>query len=551
MSTAKPVTADLRRLVEFGVDLGVEPTVEAVMSRVAQEAAAVTDARYAAVGLVDSSGRSLEHFITHGIDDEARAQLGDPPVGRGVLGALITANVPLRLRDLTEDPRSVGFPPGHPPMRSFLGVPLLLRGATFGSLYLTEKKDGGEFTDADEEIASLLAMQAVAAVEHLRVQEGRSRRVRVLESLVEIGNALAAELDLETILDLSCALVRDLAHAELVLVALPDPDGMLRHRAGVGELAAEVIGYRFDPETSKSGRVMTRSRAERVDSMLDDPEVDHRAARRANIRAAMFAPLQLDDATLGVLIVINKVGPDPRFSDDDIRIAEMFASRLATAIDISRRAENDSLKRALHAQETERGRLARELHDETGQALTSIMLGLGAIDDASTQDECVVASAHVREITQGAMNQLRRLATALRPPVLDDFGLAAALERLTESVVSADHSLEVELLCDLDRRLPHDIETALYRMVQESLTNIVKHADATHASIVVQATDSKLVAIVEDNGQGFVPSEAAADSFGLIAMRERLALVGGALVIESVPQSGTLLRAHVPLPERS
>ena len=185
------------RAVRGGSGGQSELSLDALLHRLVEAAAELTGARYAALGVIDASGAELEQFITHGIDEETRAEIGDLPRGRGILGVLIRDAKPLRLHDLAEDPRSVGFPPGHPPMRSFLGVPILLRGVAYGNLYLTEKEGGEDFTEEDEELVTLLAGQAAVAIENARLYEASTRWSRQLQSLQEVGNALATETDLE------------------------------------------------------------------------------------------------------------------------------------------------------------------------------------------------------------------------------------------------------------------------------------------------------------------------------------------------------------------
>jgi GAF domain-containing protein len=171
VSSAAPSENRLRALVETGVAITSELSLEALLQRLVNAAAELTGAGYAALGVIDSSGSELERFLTTGIDAETQAAIGDLPRGRGILGVLIRDASPLRLSDLNEDPRAVGFPPNHPPMRSFLGVPILLRGVAYGNLYLTEKAGGVEFTDEDEELVALLAAQAAVAIENARLYE--------------------------------------------------------------------------------------------------------------------------------------------------------------------------------------------------------------------------------------------------------------------------------------------------------------------------------------------------------------------------------------------
>ena len=187
-----------RALVEAGIALSSELSLDALLQKLVETAATLAGARYAALGVLDPSGTRLERFITTGIDDETRAEIGDLPSGRGILGVLIREARPLRLHDLGDDPRSVGFPPGHPPMRSFLGVPVALRGVQYGNLYLTEKADGADFTEDDEVAVEMLASQAAVAIENARLYESATRWSAQLESLNEVMNVLVTEFDLRS-----------------------------------------------------------------------------------------------------------------------------------------------------------------------------------------------------------------------------------------------------------------------------------------------------------------------------------------------------------------
>ena len=209
----------LRVLVDAGIALSSELSLDALLQQIVETAAQLTGARYAALGVIDRTGHGLERFLTTGIDAETHAAIGDLPRGRGILGVLIRDAEPLRLHDLGDDPRSVGFPAHHPPMKSFLGVPILLRGVAYGNLYLTEKEGGGDFSDEDEELTQLLAAQAAVAIENTRLYETSTRWLRHFESMNEIGEALAGELELEPLLGLVARRLRSLIQARLVLIA--------------------------------------------------------------------------------------------------------------------------------------------------------------------------------------------------------------------------------------------------------------------------------------------------------------------------------------------
>ncbi|MBM2822133.1 MAG: sensor histidine kinase, partial [Thermoleophilia bacterium] len=487
-----------------------------------------------------------ERFLTTGVDEETYAAIGELPRGRGILGVVIREAKPLRLHDIAEDPRSVGFPAHHPPMQTFLGVPILLRGVVYGNLYLTEKENRGDFTEDDEELTQLLAAQAAVAIENARLHESSTRWLRQLESLNEIGNALASQLELEPLLAIVAARLRELVHARLVLIALPATPEALRVAAADGEGASAAIGTRLQLGASKVGRVLERARSERVDAMLEDPEVDQQTARDLGVTTALYVPLIVHGRAIGVIAAHDKEGNDPRFSDEDIRLGESLAKRAAIAVDLSQRVSRDAMRRVVEAQELERRRLARELHDETGQALTSILLGLKALEHSVETDQGREGVAAVRELVVSTLQDVRRLAVELRPTALDDFGLAPALERLAETV-RQDTSIEVDLEVGISgERLPADVETTMYRIVQEALTNISKHAGATRISILLARKERAVVVVVEDDGDGFDPGGETA-GLGLAGMRERVTLLGGQLRVETSPGRGTTIAAEVPL----
>jgi signal transduction histidine kinase len=361
-----------------------------------------------------------------------------------------------------------------------------------------------------------------------------------------VGNALATETDLERLLDLVVRHLRDLLGARVVALSLPTGPDQMRFAAAAGEGAEDLLGEVMSRSGSKSGRVFARRRSERVDSVLDDPEVHHETTRRFAARTGMWVPLIAHDRVIGVLGIHDKEGPDARFSDDDLRLAETFAARAAVAVELSHRVAQDALRRVVQAQELERRRLARELHDETGQALTSILLGLKPLEEALADHPARAGLAELREHVVSALQDVRRLAVELRPAVLDDFGLVAALERLTESFAEQT-GIRIDFHSALgEARPPSDVETALYRVVQESLTNIAKHANARSVSVSVARRDTAVAATIEDDGDGFDPRSVREDGIGLIGMRERLALIDGRLHVESRPGVGTTIVAEVP-----
>jgi signal transduction histidine kinase len=328
---------------------------------------------------------------------------------------------------------------------------------------------------------------------------------------------------------------------------LPSPSGDLRIEAAAGQRAEQLRGEFLGLGGSKSGRVLERRRSERVDSPLDDVEINRDIARRIGMRSGLFVPMIVGDRAIGVIAAHNKRGPDPRFTDEELRLAETFAARAAVAVDLADRVARDSLRRVVEGQELERRRLARELHDETGQALTSILLGLKRVEDAKTSDDARAAAAELRGEIVKTLQSVRRLAVELRPKALDDFGLVPALERLAEAF-GGESGIAIDVEANLDEtRLPPEVETALYRIAQEALTNVAKHAGAEHVSLVVTRRDGSVTVVVEDDGRGFGAAGGESGGLGLAGMKERVGLLGGRLAIESTEGSGTTIVAEVPL----
>jgi signal transduction histidine kinase len=536
----------LRDLAEASVAVGAEVSLENVLQKTVETAAGLVAARYAALGVLDRTGSHLERLITTGIDVETRAEIGDLPGDHGVLRVLLREGHPVRLADVTEHPHFMGFPPGHPPMRSFLGVPILVRDVVYGDLYLAEK-DGGEFTQDDQEIVTLLAAQTGITIEKVQIHEGLVHWLHQLEALNELTIGVLEERDLSRLLELVARRLRELIRARRVLISLPMASGGLRVAAADGEGVADLVGD-IIPSESKSSRVLARRKSERIDSLLEDPEVDQVSARRAGGLTALVVPLIFHDKPIGVISAYNKDGPDPRFTDDDLRLAEVFGTRAALAVHLSERVARETFNAILEAEEAERKRIARELHDETGSALSGVLLGLTAIDRAATLPEARQASAALQETAKTTLENIGRLAFDLRPSTLDDFGLWPALKALGKGL-EEQGGPEVKLKVDLAtaERLPASVETALFRITQEALTNVVKHADAKTVHITFARQERFVVLTIDDDGCGFSRARVPGDRFGLVGMRERTASVNGALDIESERGSGTRLTVEIPL----
>jgi signal transduction histidine kinase len=537
----------LRHLVEANLAVGSEASLDDVLQKTVEVAARLVGARYAALGVLDRTGSHLERLFTTGIDDTTRALIGGLPSDHGVLRILLREARPVRVADVTKEQHFLGYPPGHPPMRSFLGVPIFVRGVVYGDLYLAEKEDG-EFTEEDEEIVTLLAAQTGITIEKVQIHEGAVHWIHQLEALDELTHhVLEKREDVSRLLELVVRRLRELIRAREVLVSVPAASGGLRVAAADGEAGAGLVGYGVHSQ-SKLARVLSSGKSERIDSVLEDPEIDQVVARRVGGVAALFVPLVFHERTIGVVSAFNKNSPDPRFTDDDLRVAEAFATRAALAIHVSERVARETVDSILEAQEAERSRIARELHDETGSALTAVLLGLAAIDGATTVPEAHQASIALRETARSTLENVGRLAFALRPSTLDEYGLVPALKDLSKRLQEqGGPRIDLEVDLPANARLPAKLETAVFRITQEALTNVVKHAQAKSVRITFARREQSVVLAIEDDGHGFSPSQVPGGALGLVGMRERVASVNGALDIQSKRGAGTRLTVEIPL----
>ncbi len=551
-----------RSLLEVADGVLGELDVDVVVDRVLDSARALTGARYAALGVLDASRLELGRFITVGIDERVRREIGVLPRGRGVLGELIRDPVPLRLSDVGEHPRSYGFPLGHPPMRSFLGVPVLVGGMPFGSLYLTEKADGGQFTDEDEESVATLARFAGRAIDHARRYSGAAARgeelarmVAALEATTEVTRAVGGATDVDVILELVAKRGRALVSAQALLIEIVDGDELVV-AAAAGDRPAGLIGARIALADTVASAALRARATHRLEVAFNHARFDQHGLGRLGVSAAagLVVPLMFHSQTYGVLVALDRLEDGPAFSAEDQALLEGFATSAAISVATARSAASELQRQRLAAAEDERGRWARELHDETLQSLAALRLGLSVAHrrgGPGVLGEAVVQA--IESLDEGIAN-LRALVTDLRPAALDELGLEAAVAALCARAgrhgLQVDSSIELafEQGRELTRHTP-ELESAIYRIIQEALTNASKHGHATRAVIETRESDSTVELSVRDDGVGFDPTSRT-PGFGLLGMRERVALLHGAVHIESSAGAGTTISASFPAQRR-
>jgi signal transduction histidine kinase len=547
---------ELRKLLDVGRALVAELDVETVLRHVLETAREVTGARYAALGILDERKEELERFVFVGIDEETRRLIGPLPRGGGVLGELIRTPRPLRLPDVTQHPRSYGFPPGHPPMTTFLGVPITVRGEAYGNLYLTDKTEGAEFDARDEESAIVLAEWAAIAIGNARLYEDVARRgaeleraVRGLEATATVARAVGFETDLDRVLELVVKRGRALLDADSLLVILQEGDEFCV-AAAAGEVGADAVGVRLPLEGTLVGAVVENGASERVSSLPD--RMGHGLdALASGARSALVAPLGFRGRARGVLVALDNGRGSRGFDPDEDHLLTSFGASAAIAIATAQSVEAERLKHSIRASESERSRWARELHDETLQELGALKVMLEAAHGTGQPEKIQDAVERSLEQLGTSITALQSLITELRPASLDELGVKPALDALVRRA-SARHGLDVHASLDLafDRgrapsRLLGEIESTVYRLVQEAINNVVKHAQVETVHVEVVEADGTVRVTIRDDGSGFEASRPGG-GFGLVGMRERVELVDGRLVIDSTPGRGTVVRAEIP-----
>jgi two-component system, NarL family, sensor histidine kinase DevS len=527
------------RLFEAGLVLSAELSLPATLQRIVELAADISSARYGALGVLGPDG-TITEFITTGITAQERAAIGHIPVGRGILGVLIDEAAPLRLRDLAADPRSVGFPPNHPPMHSFLGAPVTARGRVFGNLYLTEKQGADQFDADDERALVLLAAQAGVAIENAHLYEEVADRARRLEAVRAITAAILADTDGAELLGLVVRHARGLVGADLATIAIPAGEGELVVEAADGVAADELRGAVFPVEGSVTGEVIRTGKP----VVLADAAADERVVQPVvgvEIGPALLVPLAARGRTFGALTVANSRGGAP-LREAAVQLVESFAQQAAVALEYAR------LQRELQrlAVLEDRERIAKELHDGAIQALFAVGMGL--------QGSAMLAGdSELRQRIEGAVEELDRVIRdlrnyifGLRPGILADRQLDEALQRLVEQFQQRSGVLAV---AEIDPSVAAELAARAGDVVQlarEALSNVSRHAEASTCRVSLYRAGEGAVLEIDDDGRGFDPAEATGAGQGLRNLRDRAAALGGHAEIHGVPAEGTRVRVTLP-----
>ncbi len=524
----------LSALLDAVVGIGSNLDLSSTLRRIVTAACRLAGARYGALGVIGPD-RLLVEFITDGIDEQTHRQIGDEPTGRGVLGLLIDEPHPVRLRDIAEHPRSYGFPPNHPVMRGFLGVPVRVRDQVFGNLYLTEKRNGGEFTEEDEETVVALAVAAGVAIDNARMYAAAGYRQRWLEATAEITTVLLGEVHQASALQLVARRVSEVAGAEQVLVLLPDPEqGTLRIEV-CHPAAPRLAGTSLGTGGTLLAEILAESRAQLV------PRLDAAANWPAPVSTgpALITPLASDSGVMG-LLAVARAADRPRFEDIDVSMLATFAGQATLALELARAQE----QREALVLVADRERIARDLHDVVIQRLFATGLQLQSTARMTGKPE---VEQRINDAVDNLDNTIRDIRSAIFELHTPAAGGLRTDIRGTVDAAAASLGFRPELRLDgpIDSAVPLESRPDLLAVLREALSNVVRHARASQVQISVSVLGGDLRLVIRDDGTG-VPEDLDERS-GLANMRRRAQDRGGRFAVSAASPTGTVVDWSVPL----
>ncbi|MGY1801759.1 GAF domain-containing protein [Blastococcus sp. SYSU D00922] len=537
---AVPVLTAALRAVASGSKL------EATLRDIVQAAVQHVDASYGAMGVLTPDGLRLDRFVVVGMDEDDQARIGRLPEGEGILGLLVAEPVPLRLDDLGEHPASRGLPPGHPPMRSFLGVPVRVGSSVFGNLYLTEKRTGEPFSAADSEVVQALAAVAGLAIENARLAEQAERRGRWSQAATEMATALLSGADPDDVLRVVSTQVSALTDADMAGVLAPtrdDPDTMTIV-AAVGRAADEVEGVRVPLGGTDLGMTQLAGEPRLIDDIAATPLVGTRAAVVVELTAgygpALVVPLGTGPSR-SVLVTMRAAG-SPAFLPHELDLLTAFAAQASVALEL---AHAQQRTRSLQLQ-ADRDRIARDLHDHVVQRIFATALSLDRLGRSLENDRRDVSAALSQRVDDlhGTIERIRTSIWDLREA--EDSSTTAFRQRLADVIrsITEGHEVRPDLrLRSEHEELPPDLLLDLVAVVRELVTNVVRHARARRVTVAVEVRTAACV-VVTDDGRGLPPVTVRS---GLANLADRAERRGGELTCTSSP-SGTEIRWTAPMP---
>jgi signal transduction histidine kinase len=537
LATRDRVHALLDAVVSVGSDLDLE----VVLRRIVATATTLVDASYGALGVVGQE-RTLVQFVPVGLSEEEIARIEHWPHGLGLLGLLIKEPKPLRLAHISDHPESYGFPPGHPPMGSFLGVPIRVRDEVFGNLYLTEKRGGGEFDEEDQAIVIALATAAGVAIENARLYEETRRRETWLTASSQISTSLLSGADPDEVLTLMARRAREMADADVVAILLPDEAGEhLRVLIADGLVADQIAGTRVAIAGSLGGGAFTAGEPYMV-ANLTESDLPSILTEHLSAGPAAAVPLGTAGAVRGVLTLAKKAGRIP-FSQAELRMLHAFAGQAAVALELAeRRADAERLGLL-----EDRDRIAKDLHDVVIQRLFAVAMTLmSAVRLVADRPEASSRLQGAVDELDETIRQIRSTIFALQTP--RDTASPSLRARIVELIEGARGHLGfmpgLKLEGQLDNQVPPQIAEHVLAVLREALSNVVRHARASKVEVTADTHDGMLALIVEDDGVGLAKEGRRS---GLRNLEERAAGLGGTFELSVGETGGTRLYWSVPL----
>jgi signal transduction histidine kinase len=527
-------------LIEAVVAVGSQLELEMVLRQIVEAAVTLVSARYGALGVVGEADR-LTEFVPVGLDESQIAAIDHWPEGRGLLGKLITDPRPLRLSDIATHPDSAGFPEGHPPMRSFLGVPVRIRDEVYGNLYLTEKRGGGDFDEDDEALVVALAAAAGVAIENARLYAEARRQQQWLRANAEVTQRLLSGDEPDEVLDLVTQHALEMSGADLVVLALPTgrrEELLIEHACGDG--AARARGLVLPTHGSASGIVMASGKPLAVEDFSSDPRVAAVAHEHMPLGPAVLVPLGPAGNVRGVLTAGRHQGALP-LSPPAVEMLITFAAQAGIGLELAEH-RRDAQRLVLFE---DRDRIARDLHDQviqrlfaTGMSLQSATARMGDTEAGHRVQQAVDALDETIRDIRSAIFSLQSRGEA------DSAGMRGRILTVVEEMTdSLGFAPALRMAGPLDSQVPDPIADQALAALREALANTAKHAQASRVDVAVE-TGADLVLVVRDNGVGLAKSTRRS---GLANLAERASELGGSLRVATAEGGGTELEWRVPL----
>ncbi len=527
-------------LLEAVVAVGTNLDLEMVLKQIVEAAITLVRARYGALGIIAEGGRLLE-FVPVGLGDEEIAAIHHWPEGRGLLGALITNPRPLRLPDISASPKSSGFPAGHPPMRTFLGVPVRVRDEVYGNLYLTEKEGGAEFDEEDEALLVALAAAAGVAIDNAKLYEEARRQQRWLRASSEVTRRLLSGSAPDEVLALVTQQALEMSGADLVVLALPTPDRqalVIQHAAGVG--APEALGLVLPVSASVSGEVLSSGEAVILQDFGHDERVAGAAREHMPLGPAIILPLGAPGDVRGVFTVGRDTGAMP-LAPEAVEMVQTFAAQAAIALELAEHRQDAERLAIL----SDRDRIARDLHDLVIQRLYATGMSLQGAMPLLNRPEAATRVSSAVDALDETIREIRSAIFSLqsRGEAKQNGLRAQVLEVVDQMTPALGFAPSLRLVGPLDEAVPADTAEQMLSALRESLSNAARHAAASRVDVTVEV-GPELVLRVRDNGTGMGRSTRRS---GLANMAERAADLGGKLTVNAAEGGGTQLDWRVPV----